>query len=542
MMNKSILIPYSIKNHIIPLTVVLIAAVMLFTRLGHYAIWDDEAMIALSAKGVLRTGDTSILIDHNINAFRNGLLARNLCDRSTPPLSAYIAAASISVFGENSWALRLPFALFGLATVALLMFWAEKEKASLQTQILIGLGLLCNVSLILYFRQCRYYAPTVFFTVAVAWCYLHWNGSRRSLLWMAGLSVLLFAANYFSYAALYACITVDYLLWGRKKNKLGLLDCFTLLAPQLVLCGALALRWNPLGTKFGEYVQTNSLSDRFILFFWNLRDSSQCEFCIAILIVAAALLAILKRDRWMARGTAALFVYIIFVTATSPQLLKQTSVADIRYLVPVIPLCIVLEVLVIRLIASSSFRQAVIPLALLAFGTNLLNGGPWLWYGPRPATYISAIGSYAAELLSPPQDPYSVTATWINRNVTPGESIYVLPDYMAYPLIFHAPKAVYAWQLEGNTHEQQYAGLPDIHFKGRIAPDYIIVFGPTVQTIVQELKRAASERNLIYEQVAKIDFFWQDMFRPELFWRTFTPIKNYNHDLEVIYVFKHKKN
>jgi 4-amino-4-deoxy-L-arabinose transferase-like glycosyltransferase len=540
-MKKSKIFPDSILNYAVPLSVILLSAVMLFARLGHYAIWDDEAMIALSAKGILRTGDTSVLIDHNINAFRNGLLVRDLCDRSTPPLSAYLAAASMSVFGENTWALRFPFALFGLATVALVMSWALKDKASTQAQILIGMGLLCNVSLILYSRQCRYYAPTVFFTVAVVWCCLHWRGSRRSLFEIAGLSVLLFAANYFSYVALYACIAFDYLVWGRKEKNLKFPDWLSLFVPQVILCAGIALHWNPLGTKFGEYVQKNSFSERVTLFFWNLRDMNQCEFCIALLLLIAAALAIVKKDTRMARGTVAILIYVILITAMSPQLLAQTSVADIRYLVPLIPLCIVLEVFVIRTLAGTFFHWAVIPVALLAFGTNLLNGGPWLWHGSRTTTYLSSIGNYVSELISPPQDPYTVTALWINRNVASGESIYVVPDYMVYPLIFHAPRPVYAWQLEGNNQDPQYRGLPDIHFKGRLMPDYIIVFGPMVQDITRELKMAAAERGLVYEQVAKLDCFWQDMFRPELFWRTFTPIKKYNRNLEAIYVFKHKK-
>ena len=39
--------------------------------------------------------------------------------------------------------------------------------------------------------------------------------------------------------------------------------------------------------------------------------------------------------------------------------------------------------------------------------------------------------------------------------------------------------------------------------------------------------------------VATLDFFWKDLYRPELFWRTFKPITGYNKNIEAIYVFKH---
>src|SRR6266852_1011387 len=48
------------------------AAVLIFARLGHYALWDDEASTALAAIGVWRTGDTVAVIDHNIVAFHLG--------------------------------------------------------------------------------------------------------------------------------------------------------------------------------------------------------------------------------------------------------------------------------------------------------------------------------------------------------------------------------------------------------------------------------------------------------------------------------------
>jgi 4-amino-4-deoxy-L-arabinose transferase-like glycosyltransferase len=139
------------------------AGVLLFARLGHNALWDDEAGTALTAKGVLRTGDTSVLLDDgNINAYRNGLDVRSFCDRSMPPLDAYLTAASFAIFGIDAWAARLPFALIGLATIGLVLFWARRESWPLL--LILGLGLISNVSLILFLHQCRYYAPSVFFS------------------------------------------------------------------------------------------------------------------------------------------------------------------------------------------------------------------------------------------------------------------------------------------------------------------------------------------------------------------------------------------
>ena len=41
-----------------------------------------------------------------------------------------------------------------------------------------------------------------------------------------------------------------------------------------------------------------------------------------------------------------------------------------------------------------------------------------------------------------------------------------------------------------------------------------------------------------YEQVALIDYYWLDAYRPELFWRKFKPITKYDRGREAIYIFK----
>ena len=101
--------------------------------------------------------------------------------RHTPPLGFYLAAPSLGLLGPTALAARLPFALCGLASVAVLLLGLKRAHADLTTWILMAEAILGNVSFFLYCRQCRYYAPAILATSALALLYVFWDGRRRSL-------------------------------------------------------------------------------------------------------------------------------------------------------------------------------------------------------------------------------------------------------------------------------------------------------------------------------------------------------------------------
>ena len=152
--------------------VICISALLLFFRLGHYALWDDEAGLAIRARGVWQTGDTSIVAGHNILAPRQGIIVRDLKDRANPPLPAYVMAPFAAFSGTGAFLPRLPLALCGLMCVGLLLWWLWRDKADRMTWSLMAIAILGNVSFFLYFRQARYYGITLLCSVAAAYLLL----------------------------------------------------------------------------------------------------------------------------------------------------------------------------------------------------------------------------------------------------------------------------------------------------------------------------------------------------------------------------------
>ena len=116
----------------LPLATVVFAvsAGLLFFRLGQYPLWVDEADTALYAKSIARTGDTLAMIDHNLYAYGNGGCLKNLHGRYQPPLAYYCAAPFVGANGNGSFWPRVPFAICGLLSVVLMLYWMSKSRLS----------------------------------------------------------------------------------------------------------------------------------------------------------------------------------------------------------------------------------------------------------------------------------------------------------------------------------------------------------------------------------------------------------------------------
>ena len=526
----------------IGLFIIAAAAALTFVDLGHYALWDDEATTALSAIGVWRTGDTSAVIDHNIVAYDGGLELHDRHFRYMPPLPAYLAAPFVGLMGASSLAARLPFAMAGFAAIIILLCWLWQERTNLLTVGLVGLATLGNVSLFLYFRQCRYYGIALLFSVALVYVYLRWEELPKPALIFSVLSIGLLASNYLNYVALYSCLSVDYLFWRRKRWRIGWRQWLMACLPQIVIGVPLLLIWNPVRQVTERAAASGFLSflaGKIVLLYMNLRDLDQCEFVVTLLLLLLPLVYFIERDSWILRGAVALLVYILATTVVSPQLVDPTMGAAVRYLVPIIPLAIFLETAVIQSICRRRWWLAI-PLAALAFGTNALQLNPYFKI-ERPNMpffnndFRSTIFLYIGELLNPRSDPIEQTAQWINRNVPPKASIMVLPDYSAYPLMYHAPKAIYAWQIPTPV-PAQFRLLDPIHIRGVVAPDYLIAFGRFPD--VDDFLKNAQARAIDYRPIARLDIFWLRSHRPELIWRSFKPITNFDSELDAVYVFQ----
>ncbi|PWU10022.1 MAG: hypothetical protein C5B50_26145 [Verrucomicrobia bacterium] len=641
------------------LVILALAFTALFSRLGHYALWDDEAGTALSAIGIWRTGDTAALLDHNIVAYERGKDLRNLRERLMPPLPGYLAAPFIGLLGRNAWAARLPFALCGALCVALMLWWVFRDPACSSSSsssssscseentdpphislVFFGVALLTNVSFFLFCRQCRYYAPAMLTSVALAWLYVQSAKSeirnpkseitdqsrdregalrgeskdeiqapksedqarslkKRCLILFSFLSICLFASNYLNWAAFWVCLGVDYLILGRKQIQLRWPDWLILFLPQVMVCGFIFLTWNPF--KILASTESYPVVGKALHLWWCARDVVTCEFVCPVLVALGLLLAISRGSRveglgttrdegrgalstgpdhlstgegcrnacwsftfyvsrfthlsrrnsakadhatrntqhairntfhpWLPRACLCLIIYVITVSLLVPKPPSLRGVAAVRYFTPIIPLSIAISTMALSALYVRS-RLAAVALAITAFSSSLFNGGPFLSTGLQSSQF-----KFLQELITPPGDPYSVAAQWIEKNVADKESLWVMPDFATYPLMYHAPAPTYAWQLDWPPTKEEFRRLDPSYFFWRVPPKYIIAFGPATDLVRQALA-SWNRPELAYKQIATIDYYWREMHRPELFWRAFRPITQFDHSTEAIFIFR----
>ncbi len=515
------------------LIILLLSCGMLFFRLGHYPFWGDEADTALFARGVARTGDTMALIDHNIYAFRNGACLKNLHGRYQPPVPYYLAAPFVGVDGTGAFWPRFPFAVLGLLSVGLLLYWMIRMGISASAWIVLSIGLLGNVSFFLFCRQCRYFSLTILLSLVVAYLYLNWKGRWWEYTGFVLASILLLGTNYLSYVALYAVLGCDYILFTRRQLRLKFDQWLLLLGPQILIGIAIISVYNPLGDEVApDLPGRNIFLDKLVLLWWNLRDLNSNEFYIAIIMLAALPVYIWNRNIWLLRAILAGISYIFTIVVFSPQHVSLTIAADVRYLVPLIPLFIGISAMVIVPLSLDKWPLALL-LSVAVFASNILN------YPFSPKQWSCRPAEFVRELFIPQVCSIDLAVKWIKDYVHKGESIWAVPDFMGYSLMYHAPDPIYAWQLK-SPPQKQFEALPPIHFIGQTPPDYFIVFGPYKGVVEKNINTLKSQA-LDYQLIKVLDVYWADKTRPEITLRTFRTIKDFDRRLKAVYVYRRVK-
>ena len=502
------------ERRILSFATLLVMATLILARLSMYALWDDEANTALFGRGVWRTGDTSGDLAPNVVAYGNGLeLDAQLRNRVVAPLPYYFESIFVRETRSELWA-RIPFALVGIGAIAFALWWLGRTNASRGTWALGVLALVGNVSYILFCRQARYYALAIGLSMVLTYVYAHRERGRWAVAWLSVIGALLLATHYLAYAGMAAALGCDYLIWGRKTAKLSVKGIATIAGTHLVVGLPIVLTWLPFAMTHQH--AHKGLADHLGLWFQTLRDLNNCEYGAGLVMLVAPLLYRRTRDPLLLRLPLAILVATLVVTVFSPQR-GDAGVADIRYSCFLIPACLWLCVRAVDALRVSALLSLLV--GVLVFQTTLVHRviaqryPTWGYEMPVRNTLVAYLG----ELVTPPPSAYRLAADWLAAHAHEGESALVLPDYAVYPLMFHVPEVVYAWQLTADK-AAEFPQLAPIQFWGKLAPEWVVAFvrfegSPAWATLADSQAR--------YERAVELPATGVDLSRPELFWHRF---------------------
>ena len=174
------------------LVVALVALLPLFANLGGAALWSDEGDTAVFARTILQRGVPSAWDGTTFTeSDRGARIGPDLVMVGTPWLPYYATALSLALFGETSFAARLPFALAGLATLPLLYLLVLRTTQDRRTAVIASVLLLLSVQFLVYARQSRHYAFNMMLSVALLLAFFRLGRGRVDALFVA-IAVLLY--------------------------------------------------------------------------------------------------------------------------------------------------------------------------------------------------------------------------------------------------------------------------------------------------------------------------------------------------------------
>jgi 4-amino-4-deoxy-L-arabinose transferase-like glycosyltransferase len=268
---------------------------MYFIRLGAGSLWDNsEPTYGEIVKELFRTGDWLTL---HLNY---------LPWDTHPPLWFWTAAGSVMLFGLNEFALRLPSAVFGLAT-AYATYRAGRRMYGAAAGLIAALASGASLEMIVLSRLAMMETALIFFmTVAFFWSYFAIRDADRRALWIAAVAAGIGTMIKGPIALLLPLLVIaSWLWWTRGWSRLRGLPVLGPALAYVVIAGSwFAVATYHLGFGFlGHYFGISNVG-RFLHPFEN--QPGPFWYYVPVLVIGffpfIAFLPQALQHAWRARG------------------------------------------------------------------------------------------------------------------------------------------------------------------------------------------------------------------------------------------------
>ncbi|MDD5284681.1 MAG: glycosyltransferase family 39 protein [Desulfuromonadaceae bacterium] len=394
---------------------------LFLANLGNGHLWQDEAQTALIAKTILHGG---IPLGYDgLNSFSQELGAeygKNLVWRWHPWFPFYLLAIFFYVQISTLTA-RLPFALFGIATVVLVYFFVRTLWQNRRLALISALLLTASIPFLLLSRQCRYYSITAFFSLLALYGYSRIISEKRFGASIAVTAlVLLFNTHYIYCAPLCLTMMIHAFIYHRARiKKIALVYAIAgiLNIPGIIWYG---------GISYSSAYQTIHTGSQFFRFAFDY-IVQLFQYVVPLLILIPVIILwitgyrTLKRFIPLDKTNEGLVVLLTLFIISSLAVLSIASPAPFfRYLSPLIPLFCILLALVVETVLKRSLIIGALIVAFLLFSNPLKE----YWY----------------ELTHTYNGPVEGIVSYLNSNAKTGDIVAI--TYGDLPLKFYTPLRV----------------------------------------------------------------------------------------------------
>ncbi len=442
------------------LAATLAAALLILTNLGNTYLWSDEAHTALLAKTILShgmpkgtDGFNSYSVDisgNNSDTDKKGTWVL------TPWLSYYVAAPFTLLPAEGSeWALRLPFALFGIFTVPLVYLLARRlfdRKTAAGSAVFL---VLC-VPFLLYSRQCRYYSMAMFFSVWLLIAYDKFLKNEKGYFQHTFFSQLfLFHTNYMIWTGMVAGLAAHFLIFNFDRKRLE--NAFFLAVYSLIF----HLPWILMFAKKAgrDVAEPGKYVENFRNFLIGVNN-----YLLPLGFLLAAFLILWfsgKKVKDSSKKMAALLAILIMTNIAAACL---STGYFFRYLVGVIPAALILQAFLCMEVFE---RQKAVGIAIMLVlaGSNLFAVPVervfkiTTWDTQNKSFLRLPLLDYSYELTHEYRGPVRGIAEYLREHARDGQKVAI--TYGDLPLKYYLPKLRIVGGLDGVDLEKERAGEAD---------------------------------------------------------------------------------
>jgi len=415
------------------------AAILFLSNLGNQYLWQDEAETACISRTILKYGVPLGYDGRNFFSQLKGDCTGNYLWRYHPWLPFYVLAAFFKLFGISTFVARLPFALFGIASVILSYFFAKLVTGDKRAAGLTAVLLVISVPFIILSRQCRYYAPTAFFSLLGLYGYLLLPEKRRKgSIILTAASLLLFQSNYLSCAILLAAVFTHALILRRPLLTRVFVICLIVVSANIPW-----LIWIS-GMKYDDMYGYGFWDRNFYAMLKEyLRSIHYYVFPFFLLLIPLgravylylkhkSIKAIIPEDIFLRENLLLLSLFIVYTIAI---LTIMCPAPFFRYMTPVIPVFCAITAIIVTAAANRRFTAVVSTAGVLFAAISFADYRYEKAYPDRQGIKYLNIFDYIDEITHDYDGPVEGIVKYLNEHGSKDDIVLVTREDL--PLKFY---------------------------------------------------------------------------------------------------------